>query len=389
MKIKVLPEIHNDNSNSIEEKSVLTKSATNEYKNSSNNIVNKKPLKENSSKLIEYKIFIGKNAKKYSDKFEKLKADDNISFKMTWHWPSFFFPWVWMLYRKMYLWALLTFFIDSILILNIIARFAIASTANYFYLQHVDKKIRLLKTQYPNMSKTDFFDILKNRGGTNKNLVYVFVTIFVVSVISAVAIPNFVAYSEKEERFTQQNTLNNLITYQKLYYTKFGSYAKNYDELSSIINNINDSVHFESVYSDDDNYILVASINDSKDRYLINGKKESITSMPYSPILLNAKENNDHMNTLIFDELYSRGYHVNELKLIGIVDMKQGDFINCYEINTDKGDGAYFFSPTAMHYVHFNTDEDMILFNEFLSMNVPGKRKFLKDQFTVTAGYSF
>jgi formylglycine-generating enzyme len=63
----------------------------------------------------DYHHFIGKNADRYISKFTNFEAGNTTRFKATWHWPAFFVPFPWCLYRKLYLWALLAFFIPVIL----------------------------------------------------------------------------------------------------------------------------------------------------------------------------------------------------------------------------------------------------------------------------------
>ena len=57
----------------------------------------------------DYTTFIGKNADKYLTKFKKFNVSGVDNFSATWHWPAFFVGFWWMLYRKLYLWALLYF----------------------------------------------------------------------------------------------------------------------------------------------------------------------------------------------------------------------------------------------------------------------------------------
>jgi hypothetical protein len=49
---------------------------------------------------------LGRKAHKYLPRFRKFSARGADRFAMTWHWPAFFVTFWWMLYRKLYLWAL-------------------------------------------------------------------------------------------------------------------------------------------------------------------------------------------------------------------------------------------------------------------------------------------
>lgn len=51
----------------------------------------------------EFAHFLGQNADYYIPKFRKFS---NEGFSVTWNWSAFFFEFVWVAYRKMYLWAL-------------------------------------------------------------------------------------------------------------------------------------------------------------------------------------------------------------------------------------------------------------------------------------------
>lgn len=61
----------------------------------------------------DYIAFIGKNANKYLTNFKEFSAEGFDEFSATWHWPAFFMPSFWMLYRKLYLWSLLAFFLQT------------------------------------------------------------------------------------------------------------------------------------------------------------------------------------------------------------------------------------------------------------------------------------
>ena len=64
--------------------------------------------------------FIGPNADKYIEKFSKFNVAGVDHFSLTWHWPSFIVAVFWMLYRKLYLWALLVFILSFIPIAGIV-----------------------------------------------------------------------------------------------------------------------------------------------------------------------------------------------------------------------------------------------------------------------------
>jgi hypothetical protein len=50
-------------------------------------------------------VFVNTNTDYYRRQFDKFGSSRNPSFKLTWHWPAFFFFFLWALYRKLWLWA--------------------------------------------------------------------------------------------------------------------------------------------------------------------------------------------------------------------------------------------------------------------------------------------
>jgi hypothetical protein len=54
-----------------------------------------------------WRKFIGPNADRYLETFKKFSGASGPRFAFTWNWPAFLFePFLWFLYRKMYLYAL-------------------------------------------------------------------------------------------------------------------------------------------------------------------------------------------------------------------------------------------------------------------------------------------
>jgi hypothetical protein len=49
--------------------------------------------------------FVETNVDYYRRQFDRFGSSRNPSFKFTWHWPAFFFFFLWALYRKLWLWA--------------------------------------------------------------------------------------------------------------------------------------------------------------------------------------------------------------------------------------------------------------------------------------------
>ncbi len=82
----------------------------------------------------DLELFIGPNGRTYLDKFENFRDARGEHFALTWHWPALFVPFFWALYRKLWLWSILTFI--STALLPLISNVGWALTANYLYFRH-------------------------------------------------------------------------------------------------------------------------------------------------------------------------------------------------------------------------------------------------------------
>jgi Tfp pilus assembly protein PilE len=145
-------------------------------------------------------LFMGKNAHKYLGKFQSFALGGD-SFALTWHWPAFFVGFWWMLYRKLWLWAVLWLFLGLVLQLIPYAGFVMmlvsGMTANYLYYTHAKKKLVELKTLRGSDSSRAV--AIARAGGVSGILVVIapLVIIAVVAVLAAIAIPQFAMYRQK------------------------------------------------------------------------------------------------------------------------------------------------------------------------------------------------
>lgn len=133
-----------------------------------------------------------------------------------WHWPAFFFTWYWLLYRKMWGWAVGYFLLPYVLLIVLSVAAAIAPTAaailgglyvlglffgppmlaNSLYHSHCAKSIRSVKTG--SATREQVLARLEARGGTSvvaMIVVGVFAGISVIGVLAAVAIPAYQDYT--------------------------------------------------------------------------------------------------------------------------------------------------------------------------------------------------
>jgi Tfp pilus assembly protein PilE len=104
------------------------------------------PYASSAVKEEDIALFIGKNAEKYLGKFRKFTQNGEDSFAATWHWPAFFFSFWWTLYRKLYGWAFLVFFLGCVPYLGLLVMIAFGMSANYIYYRHAKKKLIEVKS---------------------------------------------------------------------------------------------------------------------------------------------------------------------------------------------------------------------------------------------------
>jgi len=146
----------------------------------------------------EYSSFIGKNASYYLMKFKSFGAGGFDSFKATWHWPAFFFTFPWLIYRKLYLWALLVFILGCIPFVGIIVMIVFGMSANYIYYKHTKKKIAEIKYLHPT-SDTQRHVEYARAGGVNAVALWIigiFLLLFFF-LLAAIAIPQFIQYKKR------------------------------------------------------------------------------------------------------------------------------------------------------------------------------------------------
>jgi type II secretory pathway pseudopilin PulG len=148
----------------------------------------------------------------YLERFERLATGGSAS----WHWPALFVTWYWLLYRKMWLGALIYFFAPGILmsILGAIAPKALAPVvvllgwaamfivpavmANGWYFRHCEKKIADVRAR--GGSKEQMLARMESVGGTS-NIIVIIIgilgAIMVIGILAAVALPAYQSYTIK------------------------------------------------------------------------------------------------------------------------------------------------------------------------------------------------
>jgi hypothetical protein len=102
-----------------------------------------------AEETAQWRAFIGPNADRYLEQFRKFSGDRAPRFALTWHWPAFLFdPFLWFLYRKMYLYALvyaigpvISAYLTGDLAVGIVWRIVAGGSANYIYFWHVKEHL--------------------------------------------------------------------------------------------------------------------------------------------------------------------------------------------------------------------------------------------------------
>lgn len=157
-----------------------------------------------------YETAVGyKNTDYYLPRFARFDAEGSGA---TWNWPAFFVSFYWLLYRKMWLWALVYFLLP--LPLNLLGLWSQAvymgaslaylvavcivfpMYANALYHNHVKKKIANAQAYTADRNKQ--LHLLAAEGGTSAAawiVLLLVLAVFVIGVLAAIAIPAYQDYA--------------------------------------------------------------------------------------------------------------------------------------------------------------------------------------------------
>ena len=117
----------------------------------------------------EIRTFVGNNAYYYIQNFSKFTKSGTEKFCPTWNWATFCFTFLWMLYRKMYVMAAITFVIFCLPGVNILLHIFAGVVGNYLYYRHVKEKILEIRAiQTPH----NFYPVLQEEGGVTKWVIW-------------------------------------------------------------------------------------------------------------------------------------------------------------------------------------------------------------------------
>ena len=150
----------------------------------------------------------------YKDKFSNLETPAGPRFALSWNWPAAFFDsFLWFLYRKMYMFALLyavapalAIFITGDMTVGIVSRMLAGASANYLYYWHVKDKLQRIMS-LPDMDSTARAEMVREEGGVQPYVLWLGVALHVFMmglVVSAISEgpPEGVLLEGTEERPT-------------------------------------------------------------------------------------------------------------------------------------------------------------------------------------------
>jgi hypothetical protein len=142
-----------------------------------------------------WKSFIGPKSEHYLEVFKKFSSPSGPKFAFTWNWAAFLFePFLWFLYRKMYVYALVyavgpvvAFYFTQDLSADLVWRVMAGASANYIYFWHVKEHLSRLKPR-PGVDGSQWEQSLRDAGGVQPYVIWVGVALLLVKVGLLVAL---------------------------------------------------------------------------------------------------------------------------------------------------------------------------------------------------------
>ena len=121
----------------------------------------------------EIALFVGSNFEKYRYKFHELSQNDG-KYKLQWHWPAFFVPLPWLIYRKLYVFAAVVFILQVVTpsLMSIVISLSMGALANYLYYKHITQRIGKITS-----SADERRNEIMIEGGNNSMLVTIGATV--------------------------------------------------------------------------------------------------------------------------------------------------------------------------------------------------------------------
>jgi hypothetical protein len=131
-----------------------------------------------------WREFIGPNADRYLEQFNKFGPPQSPRFALTWNWSAFPNSFLWFLYRKMYLYAavyaigpMVSMYLTGDMTSGIVWSVVAGATGNYVYYWHCREHIGAIKQQAWNDPAQQQATI-KEEGGVQPYVIWVGVVLY-------------------------------------------------------------------------------------------------------------------------------------------------------------------------------------------------------------------
>jgi hypothetical protein len=136
-----------------------------------------------------WRAFIGPHADRYLDQFKKFSLTGMPRYRLSWNWAPFLFsPFLWFLYRKMYLYAFVyavgpvaSFLITQDAGVVVVWSVVAALSADYLYYWHVRSAISELTKRWW-LSREHQEQAVREAGGVQPYVIWVGVGLFLLSI---------------------------------------------------------------------------------------------------------------------------------------------------------------------------------------------------------------
>ncbi|MER3422012.1 MAG: hypothetical protein C4293_01050 [Nitrospiraceae bacterium] len=126
-----------------------------------------------------WREFIGPNADRYLERFRKFTTSPTPRFALTWNWPAFLFdPFLWFLYRKMYLYAaiyaigpVVSAYLTGDFTVGIVWRIMAGVSGNYIYFWHVKDHLARIRGKQ-NLDPNARERLIRDLGGVQPYVIW-------------------------------------------------------------------------------------------------------------------------------------------------------------------------------------------------------------------------